>query len=206
MTGGGGRRRRSALGWLLPLPRLPTGSLREASSGFRLLRAMGSLLLVRRSTCPDCGVAPLQRREDGAGLHVGASLVIGHPVLVCAAGCGYVRILDEEITSPEAFVRGQHLFRRAWSTFIVATCLVVAATALGLHLWSGVTLVGGVLVGVFVALQAAVLRYRAWQLSYRRLFEQRAPVAEWLAWEFGPDINKASLPGAEVAPQAGRRG
>lgn len=167
---------------------------------------MGSLLLVRRSTCPDCGVAPLQRREDGAGLHVGASLVIGHPVLVCAAGCGYVRILDEEITSPEAFVRGQHLFRRAWSTFIVATCLVVAATALGLHLWSGVTLVGGILVGVFVALQAAVLRYRAWQLSYRRLFEQRAPVAEWLAWEFGPDIDKAGRPGAETAHQPGRRG
>lgn len=206
MTDGGGRRRRSALSWLLPLPRLPAGSLREASSGFGLLRAMGSLLLVRRSTCPECGRAPLQRREDGAGLHVGASPVIGHPVLVCAAGCGYVRILDQEITSPEAVVRGQHLFRRAWSTFFVATCLVLAATALGLYLWSGVTLVGGVLVGVFVALQAAVLRYRGWQLSYERLFEERAPVAEWLAWEFGPDTNKAGLPGAEVAPRAGRRG
>lgn len=206
MTGGGSRRRRSALGWLLPLPRLPAGPLREASSGFQLLRAIGSLLLVRRSTCPECGRAHLQRREDGAGLNVGASPVIGHPVLVCAAGCGYVRILDGEITSPEAFVRGQHLFRRAWSTFLVATCLVLAATALGLHLWSGVTLVGGVLVGVFVALQAAVLRYRAWQLSYRRLFEQRAPVAEWLAWEFGPDTDKAGLPGTETPPRTGRHG
>ena len=185
--------------WILPAPRLPSKPIREAGAGFRLLRSMGSLLLVHRWTCPQCGKASLERREAGAALQAGDGPVTGHPVLVCAAGCGYFRILDDEITSPEALVRGQRLFSSAALTFVVALAVMASTIALGLYLWSWVTLLGGVVIGTFIALQAAVLRYRAWQLSYGRLFEARAPVAEWIRWEFDPESAKVGVPGTETA-------
>lgn len=209
MTGAGGRpRRRAVLGRLFPLPRPPAGQIREAADGYRLLRSMGSLLL-RRATCPSCGKGRLVRREDAASLQAAGAPATGHPVLACAGpdgagrGCGHVVILDREVSSPAALARGQALFGQARTAFYAAVGVAVAATALGLYLWSIHTLAGGVLVGAFVGAEAAVLRYRAWQLCHGRLFERRAPVAEWLKWEFGSEAGRPGVPGTEPPRRVG---
>lgn len=189
---------RSLLGWLFPLPRVPDGPFREAATGYRHLKQAASLLPFRRRVCPGCGTGRLVRREDAAGLQAGAGAATGHPVLACTSpDCGYVAILDREISSPEAHARAQRLRGRAAATFGLALGAAVGGTALGLYLWSGYTMAGGLAVAAFLAAEGTVLRYRAWQLAYGRLYERRAPVGDWLAWEFG--AKRPGVPGTEEA-------
>ena len=195
-------RRRGILRRML-LPPMPARRMQtEAVGGAGLLHRLGSLLTVQGWSCPQCGKGPLVRREGGGEIEAAGGLATGHPVLVCASGCGYVQILDQEITAPETIVRGQRLFGRAASTFVTSIAIVALTTALGLYWWSWMTMAGGLLIGAFVILQAVALRYRAWQLSYRRLFETRAPISDWLAWELGPEPDKPGVPGTEPPPSA----
>ncbi|WP_299592504.1 hypothetical protein [uncultured Tateyamaria sp.] len=49
------------------------------------------------------------------------------------------------------------------------------------------TLIGAVLIATMLLFNALHLRYRVWQYVHKRLYENKAPVRDWLRHEFHGD-------------------
>lgn len=67
-----------------------------------------------------------------------------------------------------------------------AISILVASSILALVNGAFWTLIGGAIIAASLALQALTLRYRAWQLARRRLFEEQAPIGEWITSDLLP--------------------
>ena len=46
------------------------------------------------------------------------------------------------------------------------------------------TLIGAMLIAAMILTNAMVFRYRVWQIVHRRLYQEKAPLGEWLRHEF----------------------
>ena len=68
--------------------------------------------------------------------------------------------------------------------------LIAAACAAGLgflyYFMTGYlfTLIGAMLIAAMILTNAMVFRYRVWQIVHRRLYQEKAPLGEWLRHEF----------------------
>lgn len=155
-------------------------------------------------TCPACGASGLIIKHEAVSIIPPSPerIIVGqngvtsygshdtHPTLECEA-CGWTATAESIVSTPEARATASRCYKLAtrygWSTLIVG----VSGSVLALTQQSTTTELGVLFLTAFTGLQAATWRYRGWQYEHKRLYEQHAPVSDWMQWEL--DRIKADL-------------
>lgn len=87
-------------------------------------------------------------------------------------------LIDEAASQIDQLRSGERTF------FVSGLMLFVIFAGLAFMNGSFVTLFGGAVFGVLLIMRGFVFRYKAWQITNRKMFETTPPIREWLADEF----------------------
>lgn len=159
-----------------PRKRIPKQRLswRDAGSSFSFAL---SALKRRSSTCPECE-APrsltLLEAVNSAGGDVTYVLGCQH--------CDYLENVEMKLEAVTKKIDDLRIGERRF--------LIGAACAAGFgflyYFMTGYlfTLIGAMLIATMILTNAILFRYRVWQLVHQRLYEDKAPLADWLRHEF----------------------
>ncbi|KXV69930.1 hypothetical protein AD951_04435 [Acetobacter malorum] len=200
------RRTRWAFRWLNPFSRSRNSVGRESVEGGKYLFEKSSeltsylrnfsALVGPNGRCPNCGEAGLVVKHEAASIipPEPERIIVGpngassygshdtHPIIECEK-CGWSAMADAVVSTPQirqtAATCYQKAIRGGWSTLAVGVC----GSLLALWQLSVITELGVLFLTIFTGLQAATWRYRGWQYEHKRLYEQHAPVGDWLRWE-----------------------
>lgn len=141
------------------------------SAGF--FASLKSSLDAQGHRCPECDspMVFVARGTDGRS----------DSALVCSS-CDYSEAL---VIEPQAALeKAERMSRQALQFLYIGMAIAVIASLIALFNRSSLTLLGGVLLGIILWLQAAGFRYRQWQYENMRLFEPKAPIKDWLTAEY----------------------
>lgn len=130
------------------------------------------------ATCPVDGCDGILEIEDRSGDKGDAE---GARFLVCPK-CGTEQAIDDLLDAAASKVDSLRKGER--QLFLGGAALFVATTILAVVNGDPLTFFGGAVFALILIQRAMIFRYKAWQATNRRLFQDRPPVREWLADEF----------------------
>ncbi|KPN62912.1 hypothetical protein SAMN04488527_1647 [Aliiroseovarius crassostreae] len=105
--------------------------------------------------------------------------------LVCQK-CNTSQPIDHLIDRAAAQIDGLRSGERIF--FISGMALFIVFTVMAFLNGSFLTLFGGAVFALLLIMRGFVFRYKAWQATNRKMFEDRPPVLEWLREEFGKNV------------------
>lgn len=162
--------------------------VRDVLSGKQALHDATAGIFNAGAPCPSCGGHSLELSREGFEAD-GPHPLAGDAIFICRS-CGYeattetlVEAVPAELQDDDRDHRIARIRRTAGNLFAFGVIFVVAAASYAAYAGAWLTLAGGVLITSNVWLRAALLRYRAWQMQFRRLYEKKAPIADWIRWE-----------------------
>jgi len=138
-----------------------------------------------RATCPICGAGRLRVRND---TNQGDGQLLT-PVLACDT-CKHTESITLQL---DKIADRIDEFRVGERRFLLAAFGTVGFGLL-YYLMTGniYTLIGVSLISVTLFANALVFRYRAWQITFGRLYEAKgAPLRDWLSYEFSSESRDA---------------
>lgn len=177
--------KRNRFGWLRFLtPRSPVTGVTEISDGAALI---GHILRAnnRRVSCRACndGFLTIDRGSPDEIIVMRCDACDTTIAFKASEAAEYLgsgglsRLEKAEKLSTDA----TRIAYAAIALLIIASVIAIINQAL----W---TLIGGAIISTSLTLQALTLRYRSWQLARRRLFEDRAPLGEWIMADLLPAL------------------
>lgn len=173
--------------WRQVLPTAPWRGVKTQETGQAFKWARSHIVEQRGSVCPDCGQAslhPVQMLEERPGNQ--ASLVVlntSSQVYLECKDCGYTEdvtaLMLEAANKIDAFAKMERNY--------AYTAIAMFAFSLILALWIGnpYTLIGGSLLALMLVVHAFNASYRRWQIINSRMYEQKAPIGDFLRDLFG---------------------
>lgn len=97
---------------------------------------------------------------------------------VCGGSEPIEHLIDEAAGQIDQLRSGERTF------FISGLLLFLVFAVLAFLNGSFVTLFGGAVFGILLIMRGFVFRYKAWQITNRKMFQSTPPIREWLADEF----------------------
>lgn len=148
---------------------------RDIGSSFSF--ALSALKKRPSSVCPSCHAPSSVKLIEAITNDSGDTTYI----LGCDH-CDYIENLEMKI---EAVTKTIDDLRTGERRFLIAA---VCAVGFGFayYFFTGyiLTLVGSVFIAAILLINAMTFRYRVWQLVHKRLYQNKAPMREWLKQEF----------------------
>lgn len=134
--------------------------------------------------CPDCNI-PLKLHDvfqsDGTD-ETGMKLIDGPVTRALSCECGYILPIEPIIQDAKAELKN---IKSAEKQFMGYGLLIIFLFV-GISYLNGsmATLLGGLIFGLVCIIRGVIFRYKYWQISHNRLFEDNAPIADWLRHEW----------------------
>jgi hypothetical protein len=151
---------------------------RRVGPEHRTFAAMsGTVLGGAHATCPACRRGRLMGDIEALGLRKCDDPSCGRTFSLAEIGRTFA------LEGADVRDLAQEARRQALVLFLAAVLVGVLAAAWAVFAHSWLTLLGAMLLCIVVLASALVSRYRAWQLDQGRMFEDRAPLAAFLAAE-----------------------
>lgn len=147
----------------------------EAGTSFSF--AISALKKRRSSACPSC------QTPNGVSLLETVNHESGNTTYVLGCGnCDYIENIEMKLEAVTGIIDNLRIGERRF--LVAAAC----AAALGFlyYFVTGYlfTLIGAMLIAAMTLTNAIIFRYRVWQLVHQRLYEAKAPLSDWLRYEF----------------------
>lgn len=139
----------------------------------------GTVLGGTRAICPACQRGQLVSVPDGLDLRRCDNPRCGAEYSLAELGRTFA------LEGANMRELAAHERQQAFTLFVGAEVIGVAAAAWAVYAHSWLTLLGALLLCIVICAAAMVSRYRAWQLEQGRMFEARAPLGAFLAAELG---------------------
>lgn len=148
---------------------------RDVGSSFAF--AVSALKKRKGSTCPSCGaqksVVLLEALPHESG---DTTYVLG------CNQCDYLENVEMKIAAVTKMIDNLRIGERR---FLTAAACAAGFGFLYFFLTGYLfTLIGAMLIATMLLLNAMIFRYRVWQYVHKRLYEKKAPFADWLRHEF----------------------
>lgn len=178
------KNKKHRLRWLRFLaPRSPLTGVKEIRDGAAFI---GSILRTgeRKAACRACDnglMSVVRDQSQGKAITLRCDSCNATVTFDLADAANYLGGADNGLLQ-----RADELSVAATRVAYVAIGILVASSILALVNGAFWTLIGGAIIAASLALQALTLRYRAWQLARRRLFEEQAPIGEWITTDLLP--------------------
>lgn len=129
-----------------------------------------------KSQCPSCGATSSISLQEAIQHDSGDTTYI----LQCRS-CDHVQTIEMEL---EAITRTIDSLRIGERRFLIASA-VAAGFSFLYYFATGYlfTLICLMLIAATLLINSLGLRYRVWQLVHKRLYEEKAPIGDWLKYE-----------------------
>lgn len=99
-----------------------------------------------------------------------------------ACDCGWQMPVDDVIQNVQKELIGVKNAERQFMTYGLLMVIVFG----GISLLNGslITFLGGAILGLALIIRSIFFRYRGWQMQNERMFEEKAPIMDWLRNEW----------------------
>lgn len=175
------------LAWLNPFSlKRETGARQVRDSTHELMQHIRTLSSASGTdfACPKCSHHSMQIIRDRVSiLPPQQDCTTDKHILLRCEQCGYQHAMSDLISNTDTLSISHDLYRNATSLFWTTLILFVAGTFYAVLEHAFSSFIGVVLLSMVFLFKSCCLRYQGWQYAYRRLFEVRPPIRDWLAWE-----------------------
>lgn len=179
--------------WLNPFSlKRETGARQVRDSTHELLGHIRTLATISGTdfTCPKCGNNSMQIIRDKVSIlppknekQENTGTTQDRHILVQCEQCGYQHAMSDLISNTDTLSISHMLYKNATSLFWTTLILFMAGTLYAVLEHAFLSFIGVIMLSVVSLFKSCCLRYQGWQYAYRRLFEVKPPIRDWLAWE-----------------------